>query len=198
MAGRGAPAPDPRRPRTPRTWLGISTVIRSKYLHVWLHSLVNETIQAAPKTLLFLQLGLSSAFSFAATFRARKQSFRRSPWVNSCNKLGAFGPSLQSQRWASKDVLDEGASRDLPRRGGTSPTPLPLHHLAHRPSITITPTHYRHQSRRRAALPDKAAAPLHFRSWCPLFETITLLFRGNKTKKDPEASFLSICALMTH
>lgn len=101
-------------------------------------------------------LGLFSTFLFPATFRARKQSFRRSPWLNFCNKLGTFGQTLQSQRSASKDVVDEGARRiDLTRRGGTSPTlppPLPLYHLVHHPSITITQTHYRHQSRSCAAL----------------------------------------------
>lgn len=109
-------------------------------------------------------LALSSTFLFPATFRARKQSFRRSPWVNFCNKLGTFGQTLQSQRSASKDVVDEGARRiDLTRRGGTSPTlppPLPLYHLVHHPSITITQTHYRHQSWSCAALGDKAAVPL--------------------------------------
>lgn len=101
-------------------------------------------------------LGLFSTFLFPATFRVRKQSFQRSPWVNFCNKLGTFGQTLQSQRSASKDVVDEGARRiDLTRRGGTSPTlppPLPLYHLVHHPSITITQTHYRHQSWSCAAL----------------------------------------------
>lgn len=88
-----------------------------------------------------------------------------SPWVNFCNKLLLWEQRCRVSARRPRTRLTVASRIDLSRRGGTSaassfPSSAPpsLH-----PSITITQTHYRHQSWSRAAPPDKpaaAAAPL--------------------------------------